>query len=117
MSRITLLDSIKTIRYPRLLRVYSGRFDGMTFEPTQLLGRARGSGYEPGGREFESLRARHKSNIYSFAILLNCPVSGQVSSVFVVAVLVMEYPLPTPRDAALAPARSESLKQPGRLSR
>jgi hypothetical protein len=37
-------------------------FCAKNFEPTQLLGRMRGSDYEPGGREFESLRARHNSN-------------------------------------------------------
>ena len=37
-------------------------FCAKNFELTQLLGRTRGSGYEPGGREFESLRARQSIN-------------------------------------------------------
>ena len=56
-ERLTIKSLARIIRTPAWIRLLRGGYSVKNSAPVAQLDRV--PGYEPGGREFESLRARH----------------------------------------------------------
>ena len=56
------MDSMAGVSGIEIVAPWTAGTDSLTYAPVAQLDRV--PGYEPGGREFESLRARHLSNTY-----------------------------------------------------